>query len=228
MEAWTGATWAMDVPLERQRRTVSTAGDSQAAVGSKEALLQGKENPCSPVLHRIRWAARPLSTTAVAAEREVHRALHRAVERSVRRYRCSGSAASAGARHPPRPRLPGGVRLPRPPRPRHLGGSASRILRGLGAVRLRLGGLRGLCLGLGGLHRGQLLLGRQLASLGDDERLHVDRDVLEDLDRNRVAADPADRLRPIFFRSTRILRVRQSSSAMSVVVTEPKSAPVGP
>ena len=33
---------------------------------------------------------------------------------------------------------------------------------------------------------------------------------------------------PIFFRSTRIFRVRQSSSAMSVVVTEPNSAPVGP
>ena len=34
--------------------------------------------------------------------------------------------------------------------------------------------------------------------------------------------------RSILRRSTRILRVRQSSSAMSVGVTEPNSAPVGP
>ena len=33
---------------------------------------------------------------------------------------------------------------------------------------------------------------------------------------------------PILRRSTRILRVRQISSAMSVVVTEPNSEPVGP
>src|SRR5919202_6653447 len=39
-----------------------------------------------------------------------------------------------------------------------------------------------------------LLLGRELAALGDDEGLHLDADVGEDLDRHLVAADALDRL----------------------------------
>ena len=82
---------------------------------------------------------------------------------------------------------------------------------------------------LGGLHRGQLLLGRQLAALGDDERLHLGGDVLEDLDRDRVAADALDRRRARSCGGRRgSCASRQISSAMSVGVTEPKSEPVGP
>ena len=47
---------------------------------------------------------------------------------------------------------------------------------------------------LGGLHRLQLLLRRQLAALGHDQRPHLGGDVLEELDRDLVAADPLDRV----------------------------------
>src|SRR5919204_611497 len=40
----------------------------------------------------------------------------------------------------------------------------------------------------------ELLLRRQLAALGDDERLHLDTHVGEDVDRHRVAADALDRV----------------------------------
>src|SRR5581483_8370985 len=42
------------------------------------------------------------------------------------------------------------------------------------------------------LHRLELLVGRQLSALGDDKRLHLDADVLEDVDGHRVAADALD------------------------------------
>ena len=45
---------------------------------------------------------------------------------------------------------------------------------------------------LGGLHRGELFLGRQLATLGHDHQLDLGRDALEQVDRHRVAADPLD------------------------------------
>src|SRR6478752_4571089 len=57
------------------------------------------------------------------------------------------------------------------------------------SVALRLG----CCVGC--IERGQLLLRRELSALGHDERLHLDLDVLEDLDRDRVAADALDRIR---------------------------------
>ena len=48
--------------------------------------------------------------------------------------------------------------------------------------------------GLGLLDRLQLLLGRKLAALGDDEHARLDRDVREQLDRHLVAPDPLQRL----------------------------------
>ena len=79
------------------------------------------------------------------------------------------------------------------------------------------------------LHRRELLVARQLAALGDDERAHVDAHVLEELDRNRVAADPLDRvdldLAPV---DADLAASASSSSAMFVGVTEPNSEPVGP
>ena len=51
--------------------------------------------------------------------------------------------------------------------------------------RLRLGPL-------GRLERCQLLLGRQVAALGDDEGLHLGRHPLEHVDRDAEAADPLD------------------------------------
>ena len=59
--------------------------------------------------------------------------------------------------------------------------------------RHRLGLRRGR-LGLCSLDRSELLLGRQLATLGDDEGLHLDVHVLEELDRHGEAADPLDRV----------------------------------
>ena len=50
---------------------------------------------------------------------------------------------------------------------------------------LRLGPLRR-------LERRELLLGRQLAALGDDEGLHLGRHALEHVDGDRVAPDPLD------------------------------------
>src|SRR5581483_7139863 len=47
---------------------------------------------------------------------------------------------------------------------------------------------------LGRLHRLELLVGRQGAALGDHLGLHLDADVLEDVDRDLVAADPLDRV----------------------------------
>src|SRR5829696_2610284 len=47
---------------------------------------------------------------------------------------------------------------------------------------------------LGLLHRRELLLGWQLAALGDDGRAHDDVHVLEELDRHLVATDPLDRV----------------------------------
>ena len=64
--------------------------------------------------------------------------------------------------------------------------SACVALRGLGFRRRRLG--------LRSLERRELLLGRKLATLGDDERLDLDVHVLEELDRDRVAADALDRV----------------------------------
>ena len=64
-------------------------------------------------------------------------------------------------------------------------------------LRLRVLGLRScgrLC--LCSLERGELLLRRKLPALRDDERLHLDLDVLEEHDRDRVAADPLDRVDP--------------------------------
>jgi hypothetical protein len=54
----------------------------------------------------------------------------------------------------------------------------------LGGCRLR---------GLGRLGGLELLLGRQLAALGDDQQPQLGGDVAEDLDRDRVAADALDR-----------------------------------
>ena len=69
-------------------------------------------------------------------------------------------------------------------------------LLGVELVLLRRPGL-GRCGGLllGELRRGhrlELLVGGQLAALGDDEGLHLDADVLEDVDRHVVAADALD------------------------------------
>ena len=67
--------------------------------------------------------------------------------------------------------------------------SASSVALSASACAVR----RGLGLGpLGRLERRELLLGRQLAALGHDERLHLGGDALEDVDRDRVAADPLD------------------------------------
>jgi hypothetical protein len=66
-----------------------------------------------------------------------------------------------------------------------------RRVRGSAALGLEPRGLLG---GLGGLHRGELLLGRQLAALGHHEGLHLDLDALEERDRDRVAADALDRV----------------------------------
>ena len=61
-----------------------------------------------------------------------------------------------------------------------------------GVVRVGLRGVLGL---LGGECRGELLLGGQLAALGDDHQPEVGVDVSEDRDRDRVAPDPLDRVR---------------------------------
>ena len=55
-------------------------------------------------------------------------------------------------------------------------------------------GLRRGRLGLCSLDRSELLLGRQLATLGNDERLHLHVYVLEELDRDAEAADPLERV----------------------------------
>src|SRR5580765_5265792 len=73
--------------------------------------------------------------------------------------------------------------------------------RGIESVEIELGLLGLRCRsGLLGLfrcfHRLELLFGRKLATFGDDERSHFDGDVLEELDRNLVAADPLDRVAP--------------------------------
>src|SRR6478609_276628 len=73
--------------------------------------------------------------------------------------------------------------------------------RGIESVEIELGllGLRGWSGLLGlfrGFHRLELLFGRKLATLGNDERSYLDGDVLEELDRNLVAADPLDRVAP--------------------------------
>ena len=106
--------------------------------------------------------------------------------RSARRARARlGSCSAASPRRPPRPR-------PARPRPRpssSSSASASSVARTASACA-PLGGLR---LGpLGGLHRGQLLLGRQLAAFGDDEGLHLGGDALEHVHRDAEAADPLD------------------------------------
>ena len=81
-----------------------------------------------------------------------------------------------------------------------------------------------------GLHRLELLLGRQLAALGHDERLAPRRYVrgrprsAPRSGRSRLIGSSSSILR----RSTRIFCCSQSSSAMSVGVTEPNSEPVGP
>ena len=49
-------------------------------------------------------------------------------------------------------------------------------------------------LGLGGFESHELLLGRKLPALRDDQRLHLDLHVLEERDRDRVATDPLDRV----------------------------------
>src|SRR5581483_7790670 len=72
-----------------------------------------------------------------------------------------------------------------------LGGRRARRLRLLGSALAPGGVLR-----LRRLERGQLLLGRQLPALGHDERLHLGDDALVDVDRDRVAADPLDRVDP--------------------------------
>src|SRR5918994_3284035 len=65
----------------------------------------------------------------------------------------------------------------------------------LGALLLGDGDGGSLRLGLGSLDRQELLLGRKLSALGDDVRRHLDLDVLEELDRDREAADPLERIR---------------------------------
>ena len=117
----------------------------------------------------------------------------------------SGSASARLVRlprRPPRPRRRRRSRLPRPRRPRPGRSRRARLRRRLDGlpvalVDLRAGRAGGRCrLGrgcrLGGLHRGELLLGRQLAALGHDHQLDLGRDALEDVDRHRVAADPLD------------------------------------
>ena len=107
-------------------------------------------------------------------------------------------------------------------------GHGGRLRRPASASDDRLG--LGLGRGLGLLLRRRLVLRRQLAALGDDERLHVDADVLEDLDRHVVAADPLDRLleaRSCAGRRAPCARAR-SRRRCRVGVTEPNRAPVGP
>src|SRR5262245_49055268 len=66
---------------------------------------------------------------------------------------------------------------------------------GDGGLRLLVLGGRGCnSLRLGGLERSQLLLRRQVATLGHDERLHLRDDVLEELDRDRVTPDALERV----------------------------------
>ena len=208
-------------PVKPQRRTASTLGIHRRLWEVEAANCRQKERPFASFSTAGVDKLPPVHNSRVRLEREVHSALHRPVERAVENYGRS-APARAPARRPraPRPRARPARLAPRPPRapgsrrtarrpqpppasacPRALG--LGRVLdlerrlelgRRFGAVRLRLGLDGRLRLGLGGLHRGELLLGRQLAALGDDERLHLDADVLEDLHRDRVAADPLDRV----------------------------------
>ena len=97
----TEATWAM-APLKPQRRTASTAGDSQAAVGSEAANCRRKERPFASfsTAGGGRPHARPQGTGRFCRrEREVHSALHRPVEHAVEatapRSRSVSSVSSA-------------------------------------------------------------------------------------------------------------------------------------
>src|SRR5215211_1962527 len=67
------------------------------------------------------------------------------------------------------------------------------LLVALEELRLAFASCLLLC-ALGRLHGLELLLGRKLPALRDDERLDLDPDVLEDVDCDLVAADPLDRV----------------------------------
>ena len=176
-QAWTGSTPCPQQPCPLRAGSSQRAPQACGARCGDSGLLglrlapapasgsRPRPRPRARNLGSAGSARRPASWAPALVERRVGRSLRR----RPRVLRASSGASSTVER-----------RL-------ELG-------RCLGAMRLRLGLDRRLRLGLGGLHRGELLLGRQLAALGDDERLHLDADVLEDLDRDRVAADPLDRV----------------------------------
>ena len=124
------------------------------------------------------------------------------------------------------PRLRFGRSSPVPPaRPR----ARPRARTRLGTcASLRPGGSRGCCLGLRSLHRHELLLRRKLSTFGNDVHHHLGDDSLVDVIGTLNRPIRLIGSRSIFRRSTRTLRVRHSSSAITVGVTEPNSAPVGP
>ena len=136
-----------------------------------------------------------------------------------------GGAVERVVRGPARPR----PRRPAPLRPRPRRRPRSRPPQPRLVPRLPPRRARRLGLGLGCSDRVELLLGRQLAALGDDGDPQRGGHVREELDRDLVAADPLDRLGQVDLAPVdRIFARLPDSSAMSVGVTEPKSVPVGP
>src|SRR5262245_13792481 len=72
----------------------------------------------------------------------------------------------------------------------HLGDRAL----GFRVLLLRLGHRGSLGLSLRRLERRELFLRRKLSALGNDQRLHLDLDVLEELDGDRETTDPLERV----------------------------------
>ncbi len=180
------------------------------------APVQGKENMCSHSIPRAGWLLPSreagLSTANLRCERETWRTLHR---------RCGAFRGSGGSRREPPERgtyasgAPSGSTASSASTASTTSATATAVL-GLDDLRVGDDGLRDLelvdvlplglrgrgrggCRGgfgggrrLGSLHRGELFLGRQLAALGHDHQLDLGGDALEDVDRDRVAADPLD------------------------------------
>ena len=144
--------------------TLRSSGSSRRPVGTVRTTRQGRPG-CAPG-PRVDAAASPLGRR--------HRRLPCARPRAS--TPCLLGLAASGSSSPG---LVGGLRLDRgrsrgfgrPPRARSSAAASSAPP-----------------------HRRELLLGRQLAALGHDERLDVHAYVLEDLDRDLVAADSLDRL----------------------------------